>query len=565
MKFKKIISVILAAATAAGMAAALSGCGKSIKDIDLDALMESIPADEVETYKYPETVEIKIPVYDRAQPGLPDVTNNYWTKYVQDAMLELHNIKVTYIAISRTDEVTQFNQRLAGKVKNQPDVVFNYDYPTIVNFAKQGAFRAISNEFVSHFAPDFYERTKELDEYTYLNGEKLFVCGTRPNAYNFVTLVRKDWMDKLGISAPTSDAEYIDMLRKFRDAKLGGPNTVASTAVLGNAYYGAYKYRDYPLSEHDNALYSDITVCALSWEPVKEALREENMYYNEGLISKEWYLDTDGSKAQEQFIAGQAGVYGLYLTKSPDIIASLKENVPDAEVTVLPSYIDPEIGPKGGRQDNPFGLVSGINAHCEHPEAVLMYYEWMNDHLFEMQNGIEGKTYEMDGDVPVLIDGYDGEERMNYNSNKDMWCVVIEGKDLGDEELNVKAQAETYAPDGYENLIYQSYQNWLATGKDYLYCDYIFSSPIESLSELAGILLSKWQEIHTQLVNCKPEEFDALYEKYSKEYLALGYQQILDEKEAVYQQELAERAANEAAMEAEEEAAEEEKAEEATE
>ncbi|MGN1116394.1 MAG: hypothetical protein ACI4TH_07495, partial [Candidatus Ornithomonoglobus sp.] len=112
---------------------------------------------------------------------------------------------------------------------------------------------------------------------------------------------------------------------------------------------------------------------------------------------------------------------------------------------------------------------------------------------------------------------------------------------------------------------YQAYDNWLYAGKDYLYCDYIFSSPIESLSENAGNLLSKWQEIHTQLVNCKPEDFDKLYEKYCKEYLALGYQQILDEKEAVYQQEVAERAANEAAMEAEEEAVEEEKAEEATE
>ncbi|MGN1116502.1 MAG: hypothetical protein ACI4TH_08040, partial [Candidatus Ornithomonoglobus sp.] len=74
MKFKKLISVVLAAAAAAGMTAGLSGCGKSVKEIDLDAVMESIPADQVETYKYPETVEIKIPVYDRAQPGLPDVT-----------------------------------------------------------------------------------------------------------------------------------------------------------------------------------------------------------------------------------------------------------------------------------------------------------------------------------------------------------------------------------------------------------------------------------------------------------------------------------------------------------
>lgn len=541
MKLKKTLSVLLTASALASGALALSGCGKTVSDVDLDEIMAAIPADQAESYVYPEQIEIKIPVYDRAQPGLPDVTDNYWTDYVQKEFGDKHNIKVTFISISRNDEITQFNQRLAGKPENQPDIIFNYDYPTIVNFAKQGAFRELSNEFIEHFAPDFYERTSYMDQYTYLEGKKLFLCGSRPTAYNSVTLVRKDWMDELGIDEPTSNEEYLDMLRAFRDAKLGGENTIAQTMSLGNANYGAYRYRPYPLSEHDNALYSDITVAALPWEPVKEALRYDNMLYNEGLISPEWYLDTDGSKAKEQFIAGQAGTFWCYLTKSPDIIASLKENDPDAEVTVLSSYDDELFGhPTPYRADNPFGLVSGINANCEHPEAVLMYFEWLNDNLFVMQNGIEGVTYTMEDDIPVLIDGYEGEERLNYNSNKDMWCLVIEGKDFGNEELNVKAQAETYAPDGYEELIYKSYENYQKT-KDYSYCDYIFSTPIQSVSELSGVLLAKWQEIHTQLVNCKPEEFDALYESCSKEYLDLGYQRIIDEKEQVYQQESAQK------------------------
>ncbi len=34
---------------------------------------------------------------------------------------------------------------------------------------------------------------------------------------------------------------------------------------------------------------------------------------------------------------------------------------------------------------------------------------------------------------------------------------------------------------------------------------------------------------------CKPEEFDALYEQYSQEYLNMGYQSILDERKAAYE------------------------------
>lgn len=536
MKFKKTISIVLAAASAITMSASLSSCGKKTAQVDVEEIMSR---EDVENYKYPEQIEIKIPVYDRGNPGQADVTNNYWTKYVQKEFGDKHNIKVTYISIPRKEEITKFNQLLAGKKENQPDIVFNYDYPSIISFAEQGAFQELDPEMIKKYAPDFYERTKDIDEYTYVDGKKLFVAGTRPNAYNYVELVRKDWLDKLGIEEPKSSAEYLEMLKKFRDAKLGGENTIAKTMTLGNAYYGAYKFRPFPLPEEENALYSDLTVCALTWEPVKKQLQYDNMLYNEGLVSPEWYLDTDGSKAKEAFVSGKAGTYSDYLTKNPDIIGTLKQNVPDAEVTILSTYDNEDFGhPEPGRQDNPFGMVSGININCAHPEAVLMYFEWLNDNLLVMQNGIEGVTYNMDGDVPVIIDGYEGEERLNYNSNKDMWCLVIEGKDLGSEELNVKAQAKTYAPTGYEFIIEKSYQNYLKK-KDYMYTDYIFSKPVSSLTKNAGTLLNKWQVYHVDLVNCKPEEFEAKYEAACADYLASGYQEVLDEKKTLYEEEKA--------------------------
>jgi putative aldouronate transport system substrate-binding protein len=305
---------------------------------------------------------------------------------------------------------------------------------------------------------------------------------------------------------------------------------------LKNAYYGNYGFRPYPMPEEENALYSDITVCALTYEPTKKQLQYDNNLYNEGLVSPEWYLDVDESKARDAFISGKAGVYSCYLTKNnPDIIGNLKKNVPEAEVAYLGSH--PATGSvPAGRSDNPFGMMSGINVNCEHPEAVLMYFEWLSqpENLFTMQNGIEGVTYNMEDDIPVIVDSYAGEERLNYNSNKDMWCLVTEGKDLGSEELNLKAQEKTYAPTGYEYLIEDSYKNYQKT-KEYLYTDFIFDKSIESLSSLSETLKSKWQVIQVDLINCKPEEFEAKYEAACKEYLDAGYQQVLDEKKEVYE------------------------------
>ena len=47
-------------------------------------------------------------------------------------------------------------------------------------------------------------------------------------------------------------------------------------------------------------------------------------------------------------------------------------------------------------------------------------------------------------------------------------------------------------------------------------------------------LKSKWEVIQVDLINCKPEEFDAKYEAACKEYLDAGYQAVLDEKEQAY-------------------------------
>lgn len=530
MKFKKVISLMLASAAVITMA---SGCGKSGGSVDVEEIMSR---ENVESYRYPEQIEVKIPVYDRGNPGQASVTDNYWTKYVQQEFGDKHNIKMTFVSIPRKEEITKFNQMLAGKKENQTDIVFNYDYPSIVSFANQGAFQVLDEAMIQKYAPTFYEKTKDLDQYTYLNDEKVFLCGVRPNAYNYMNLVRKDWLDRLNLEIPKTDEEYMNMLRAFRDAKLGGDGTIPETKRLADANYGNYGFRPFPMPEEENALYSDITVVSLTYEPTKEQLKYDNAKYNEGLVSPEWYLDTDGSKMKEAFVSGKAGVYGDYLVKNPDTIAALKQNVPDAEVAFLPDRTFGDLGDaKPARRDNPFGMVSGININCEHPEAVLMYFEWLSqpENLLVMQNGIEGVTYNMEDGIPVLIDGYEGEERLNYNANKDMWCLVIEGRDLGDEELNVRAQEKAYAPIGYEHLIRESYENFKNV-EQYRYIDYIFTKPVESLSKLAETLKSKWQIIQTDLTNCKPEEFDAKYEAACQEYLSAGYQQVLDEKQKLY-------------------------------
>lgn len=538
-KVRKIVSVALVLI----LVLLVTACGKTGTDTPSSGdKPTSAPTDapQEDSKVFKNRVTIQIPVYDRGVEGLPPVDDNYWTRWIQKEFGDKNNITVEYVAIPRSDEVNKFNMLLAAG--DAPDIIFHYDFPAAVAYYDAGAIQEIDIEMLKEYAPTYYKKNVDLDmlKYGVLNNKQYFIFASRPTAYNWLTMIRQDWLDKVNMPMPTNLDEYLNVLRAFRDNKLGGPNTVPQTHRLPypNGYF-ANAFRPYPIPEEELALYSDLSVVALTWEPVKQNIKIDNLMYNENLISPNFALDSDGSKAKAEFVNGIGGVYGDYLTKE-GIIDVLLSNVPDAKLSLLPASAGV---PKGGvpaeRAYWPFGMIIGFNSASSEDEvkATMMLLEWMiqPENLFTLQNGIEGKTYTKGEDgLPIAIGDYKGEERMNYNSNKDIWCLVIEGKDYGSEEANIKVQKTTFAPDGFEFLIQDRYEECVANQK-YWYTDFLFDTGISAVSEYKAILQEKFQEYYTRLVMCDPSEFDALYEQYCKEYLDAGFQKIIDEKKAAYE------------------------------
>lgn len=484
--------------------------------------------------KYDQQVEIKIPVYDRGTQGAAPVDNNYWTKYVQTNFGDKYNIKVTFVPIPRTTDVDKFNLLLASGTA--PDIIFSHDYSTAMSFYNRGAYQTISDSTLKSYAPDFIKHSASVMKYGKVKGQQIFLPGTRPMVYNWVTMIRQDWLDKIGAKMPTNQDEYENVLKQFKAQNLGGSGTIPLTFSLGNGSYSAWGQAGKSVSEKDIALYSDTALVALSSAPMKAQMQFMNRLYNEGLISPEWSLDKDAKKAQADFTSGKAGVYSYYLTKdNPPVIQTLVKNVPTAKVSVLGN-----VNPAGNnpiyRADNEFGMLSGINKKCAHPEAVLMYLNWMaqDKNLFAMENGIEGKTYTTDASTGLPVaQNYTGDERLGYNSNVDYWCVVTASKDFGSDEKNLKAQENTYAPTGYEYLIADNTKINKDNSK-YAFHDFLFNTAITSETKYSSTLLGKWQAAEVKIVTAKESDFESVYSAASKDYLASGYQEILDEKTKVY-------------------------------
>ena len=486
--------------------------------------------------RYAEQIELKVPIYQRN--GIKDpIEDNYWTHWVQANFGDKYNIKVTYVPISRTNEVSDFTTLMSSD-DTAPDMIFHYDNPQLLAYIAQDYVAQIDEEMVEEFMPDYlaYVGQDAYDAGKYnVNGKKvqMYFPAARDAADNWATVIRADWLEAVGMEMPTSVEEYLDVLRAFRDANLGGDYTIPATQGLPSTTgMRADSYRTGHTDPREIAIYSDLQVVSLDWEPIKRNYETMNIMYNEGLCSKEFALDSDGSQAKSDFVNGKAGVYGFYLSSNSDVISTLMQNCPDAKLAILDGYAGVPAGETlYDYQADPIGISTGISARCKHPEAVMMYINWMAqpEVLDYLEYGEEGKQHIVKDGLRVLNDAYDGPDRfVSTNANIDLFVMVTQTRR---DSVSPEAMAATYCPIGYEYLMEQIIAN--NANKTYIH-NYRFTTPIESQAKYGEELRAMFQAISAQVITCPEEEFDELYDSLVAEYVAAGLEEIHEEKAAVY-------------------------------
>lgn len=552
--YQKFVAMALTGTMAIGM---LTGCGSSqetaapaeestaadsAKSAESTEAADSADAQEQDSSSpytdysggFPETVTIQIPVYDRAFEGW-NVTDNTYTQWIQKEFGDKYNVNVEYVAVGRSTEVADYMQMLSAG--NAPDIIMHYDMPQAVNYYSEGAMQALDLDEIAYYAPTYYANMKDtIDTYGEMDGENYFFFANRPTYYyNWVTLIRQDWLDAVDADMPESMEELNEVAAKWKDAGVG---TLGERLLINNfTYY--YPFIGSSVDEKELALYSDLAVAPLTWSATEAYLKNLNYQYNNGLTNPEFYLIDDDAKWKADFVSGKVGTYSFYITSGTDTISSLLANDADAKVSVMNTWAGvPEGNNSYYYEYPPYGMIMGINSDCtdEQREAVWMFLEWMSqsDNLFKLQNGVEGESYTLDDNgLAIPVDGYTGEWKRSDNNNKDYWCLVVEAAVYDDDELTYQSRLRDLAPAGYEYLIADS-KNYFDTYAQYGLINTAYTKTIEASAENAEDLKKFWQELYVDCATCSEADFDAIYQEACQTYLDAGYQDILDEKQALY-------------------------------
>lgn len=566
---KKVFSLALASAMVAGT---LAGCGGNTAEPAPAQTEEKTETTETKTETAAEPaaetpaetvagidgwtpfdneVTLRVAVYDRGDNGngCSDVENNYWTKWVQENFGDKYNIKVQYVGITRSDVMTDY--AMLASTNTLPTLCMEYDYDKLATWAADGYLQPIDIEQFKTIAPTYWKNMEDngLTGYTKLGDEDYMVLGKRPYGntnYTFVTWYRKDWLKEAGLDEkyPATSTDMLAALEKM--VANGHEYPLSGSKVAGAGADQNYGYRDYPQDETTWATTGDYQIPALSTEAQKRLLKWNNELFNKGYINPEYYLrSVDDVNAD--FVNGKAFQWSGYVSSTMDVLNSFYQNNPDAElgVVVCDSKFtqDPTWGSSNAfRPNNIFGAMVAFanNATEDEVKAGEMYLEWMaqDENLFTMTWGIEGKNFNYDENGnPVAVGDQNGlEEQQGHNNNVDYWMVVTASKSFGDIEKDIKAINPQGLPqDFYEDLL-ANYKGQLALYESgYANVDCLFGGALDAVTEYGTSLKEEiYPEYRDKLVMCKPEEFDALYDELSQKYLDAGYQEVIDERQQMF-------------------------------
>ena len=285
---------------------------------------ENLPVDEsgavspLGKYEDPVTVEIVQSINPTLTiPEGDSATDNYYTRYIKDNM----NID---ISVKWSASSSDYNEKmnLAIAANDIPDIL-------VVN---EQQFRKLAQSDMLEDLTDYYDtyacdiikqnidstEGKALENATY-DGKLLGLPNVAVEADGYVLMwIRQDWLDELGLEAPTNIEELETVAKAFVDNKMGGENTIGIVGpTINGAVYNTFlstnnlnnldgifqAYQAYPgywvQDEEGKAVYGSTT------EQTKEALAELNKMYEDGILDQELGVRKD---ADEAWKSGKVGI-----------------------------------------------------------------------------------------------------------------------------------------------------------------------------------------------------------------------------------------------------------------
>lgn len=361
---------------------------------------------------YPETIEYTLgkmtSVNNSNMPENDTYTDNAYTRYIK-SVINVQNVDV----FEANDSQYDTNVSMAISMGSLPDIMVVSSQDEVEQLVEAGLIEDLTesyNNCISDRIRKMYESYGDsLKDMVTYDGKIMALPETNITDGPNLVWLRKDWMDKLGLSEPHTIDDVVNIVKHFisedpgnngMDAS-GKPNTVGlavDTDVTGEcgysseflldiifACFGAYP-KQWIMSDDGEIVYGSVT------DEAKEALSYISSLYNQGVIDNDFLLRTS-TNICELIENGQCGsFFGPWWAPNNPLANAVSSN-PDADWQPYLIATDSD-GTTSYHSQNPCYKYVVVRKGYEHPEIAAKMISVMFDKVrFDCTDSEEFKNY----------------------------------------------------------------------------------------------------------------------------------------------------------------------------
>ncbi|MDF2668636.1 MAG: extracellular solute-binding protein, partial [Paenibacillus sp.] len=333
---------------------------------------------------------------------------------------------------------SEYLQKLSATIAsgNLPDIIALQDADSsFYKWAKQGAFLPI-DEFI-----DKYATLKAVPSNMWsalkVNGHTYAIPRYYPMNYSLTPVIRKDWLDKLGLPIPTSYEELKKVALAFtnQDPDGNGKHDTYGIAIgqainpafAMGAYWDTAFYHKNDQGQYINGYIGEGRKQLVSWLTdlyKQNALTKDFAFFNWTQTNKEFY-------------SGRAGIFiGAASGMSETYMQNLLEISPHAKIVPLQPFLAPD-GSKGFTSGRGYMGIIALNAKLANEPDKLKRVLEMTDfgrhfYPFEQRNadnkdfdwfrGKSGTGYIVSNGVIQYVPQEKGLAPYDYFADRQMWA-----------------------------------------------------------------------------------------------------------------------------------------------
>ena len=361
---------------------------------------------------YPETIEYTLgkmtSVNNSNMPENDTYTDNAYTRYIK-SVINVQNVDV----FEANDSQYDTNVSMAISMGSLPDIMVVSSQDEVEQLVEAGLIEDLTesyNNCISDRIRKMYESYGDsLKDMVTYDGKIMALPETNITDGPNLVWLRKDWMDKLGLSEPHTIDDVVNIVKHFisedpgnngMDAS-GKPNTVGlavDTDVTGEcgysseflldiifACFGAYP-KQWIMNDDGEIVYGSVT------DEAKEALSYISSLYNQGVIDNDFLLRTSTNICEliENGLCGS--FFGPWWAPNNPLANAVSRN-PDANWQPYLIATDSD-GTTSYHSQNPCYKYVVVRKGYEHPEIAAKMISVMFDKVrFDCTDSEEFKNY----------------------------------------------------------------------------------------------------------------------------------------------------------------------------